>query len=750
MASRSLGVLTLDLVTKTAGFVSGFGTAEKTVAQSAKRINAQLSNLKKSFVTLFAGASIIAAVRTILHETVEAEDAIKQVEARLKSTGGVSGFTAKQLQLFADEMQRLTTFSGEAVLAIETVLLAFTNIRGETLKGATRAILDLSVAMKQDLQASAVQVGKALQDPIKGLTSLQRVGISFSASQQEIIKRLAQTGHVASAQNVVLDELQKKFGGAAEAAAGTLGGALQQLGNAFGDLLKVRGALPQLTGEVQALTTTLSDPQTRQNIDDAVSAMVTFLIGAKDLAGFLLTPAIKTTSWFVELVQSAIDKAKGLKEIFVDRTLAENIQRWLYGGGRGMPLGPDSAAPTPAPFEAAPDPEALEKINDLIDGLRKNIAAFDQGSAAAMRYAVAHGDLAEELAKTVKLAPELTAELIRLSGLYEEIQSKKAIKDMTDDLREQIALLGHGESAAIRYRVEHGELAKILGRTGKAGEQLKRELVALTDALALAQIEQFTKSLRDQVETYGMGEAAVMRYRIQHGDLKEQFAAGGEEAKKFAEEIIELTAWLEDFKAAEDLAADAVSNFAQEVSDSLGLNLDRFLESFEKRFLETRDVLLDFLQGLASGTEDVIADSLISGFEGGAKGILKSFGELMKQLIARAVAADLAKRIFGTVAGGTGTGWLGALAGVFGIQMTPKAVGGSVMAGVPYLVGERGPEVMVPSRSGVIVPNNKIGGQTNYITLTIQTPTGRIPLETQQQLGNRVARALGDARRRNG
>lgn len=79
-----------------------------------------------------------------------------------------------------------------------------------------------------------------------------------------------------------------------------------------------------------------------------------------------------------------------------------------------------------------------------------------------------------------------------------------------------------------------------------------------------------------------------------------------------------------------------------------------------------------------------------------------------------------------------------------------KASGGPITAGMPYLVGERGPEIIVPRQNANVIPNGRIGGQNNYITLTVETPTGRVPMETQQQLGNRIARALGEARRRNG
>ena len=82
---------------------------------------------------------------------------------------------------------------------------------------AELASVNLSARLGQDLQSSAIQVGKALNDPIKGVTALQRVGVSFTAQQREQIKAMVEAGNVAGAQGIILGELEKQFGGAAEA-----------------------------------------------------------------------------------------------------------------------------------------------------------------------------------------------------------------------------------------------------------------------------------------------------------------------------------------------------------------------------------------------------------------------------------------------------------------------------------------------------------------------------------------------------
>jgi len=80
-------------------------------------------------------------------------------------------------------------------------------------------IQDMSAALGQDGKSSAIQLGKALNDPIKGITALSRVGVSFTAQQKEAIKADVKRGDTLSAQKIILAELSKEFGGSAAAIA---------------------------------------------------------------------------------------------------------------------------------------------------------------------------------------------------------------------------------------------------------------------------------------------------------------------------------------------------------------------------------------------------------------------------------------------------------------------------------------------------------------------------------------------------
>lgn len=170
--------------------------------------------------------------------------AIAQVEAGLKATGNAVGFTSEQLQSMASDLQGTTLFGDEDILKNATAqLLTFTNIANNQFARTQQAALDLSTRLDGDLKSASIQLGKALNDPIANLSALSRSGIQFSDSQKATIKSLAETNRLADAQTLILDELEKQYGGSAAAAAKAGLGPLKQLSNAFGDVQESIGAI---------------------------------------------------------------------------------------------------------------------------------------------------------------------------------------------------------------------------------------------------------------------------------------------------------------------------------------------------------------------------------------------------------------------------------------------------------------------------------------------------------------------------
>jgi phage-related protein len=169
---------------------------------------------------------------------------IAQTEAVVKSTGMAAGFTAQQLADMAGSMSATSgnsIFADDAILGAQNVLATFTQIKGVSFKGATQAILDISQAMGTDLQSSALQVGKALNDPVAGISALSRVGVSFTEDQKALIQSMVDVGDVAGAQQIIIDELGKEFGGSAAAAVDTFAGQQIVLAEQFADVKQSLG-----------------------------------------------------------------------------------------------------------------------------------------------------------------------------------------------------------------------------------------------------------------------------------------------------------------------------------------------------------------------------------------------------------------------------------------------------------------------------------------------------------------------------
>jgi len=182
------------------------------------------------------------AAKVGIDELVDSQKVAAQTAAVIKSTGGAANVTAGHIHALSQELLQLSGVDDETIAAGENVLLTFRNIQNQTGKNndvfdqATKATLDLSVAMGEDMHSAAIQVGKALNDPVKGLTALKRVGVQFTDAQTEMIKKLVETGHTVEAQKIILGELNKEFGGSAAAAGKTLPGQLSKLKESFADV----------------------------------------------------------------------------------------------------------------------------------------------------------------------------------------------------------------------------------------------------------------------------------------------------------------------------------------------------------------------------------------------------------------------------------------------------------------------------------------------------------------------------------
>lgn len=213
------------------GFKSGFTSSLKGLAGIAAGVVAT-----GAAVSFFKGA---------VDGAQESRRVFRVTEATIKATGGAANVTAQQVSDLAGALSEATGQDDELIQSGANLLLTFKNVRNEVGKNndifnqATEAALDLSAAGLGSVKSASLQLGKALNDPLKGISALSRSGVTFTAQQKEQITALVESGDVLKAQKIILGEVQAQVGGVARATAEST----DRAGVAFGNLQEQIGGL---------------------------------------------------------------------------------------------------------------------------------------------------------------------------------------------------------------------------------------------------------------------------------------------------------------------------------------------------------------------------------------------------------------------------------------------------------------------------------------------------------------------------
>jgi hypothetical protein len=251
------------------------------VANIAKRVAASIG--------IIGAAAVAVGKRMVSQYQVQAAAEAK-LSATLKATGYAAGFTTVQLKEQAAQLQKTTGVGDETILSMQGILATFKNIRGDVFTQATSAILDMGAAMGKagkgsaDVEAAVIQVGKALNDPIRGMAALNRVGIQFTEQQREQITALQESGDIQAAQAIILKELETQFSGTAKAVADSAGGMMQLkavIGDAQEEIGRVivesngfKGVIEKVTKAVEDLIESGTIDLWAQNVRSAIASLV--------------------------------------------------------------------------------------------------------------------------------------------------------------------------------------------------------------------------------------------------------------------------------------------------------------------------------------------------------------------------------------------------------------------------------------------------------------------------------------------
>lgn len=344
----------------------GTASGRKMGDRMSKGIVSSVGKIAGPLAAIFATVGIGKFISGTVDEAREAQKVSAITDSIVKSTGGVAKVTAKHVGDLSNAISKKIGVDDEAIQASANLLLTFKKVRNEV--GKNNDVFDQAVGLAQDLskagfgsaESTAKQLGKALQDPVKGMTALGRAGVQFTDEQKKQVKDAIKHNDLLKAQKIILGEVQSQVGGVAESAA-TSG---EKVGVAFANLKEKIGqallpaldkvsnwfldkglpAIEKFGSKVKGTFTGLSDLLIKGDFTKAVkdafgwdedSPEVQGLLGIRDAALDAWDAVKKFGGWVKDDLLPALEK--GRAEIFPALKKAiDDVSKALSGEGNGV------------------------------------------------------------------------------------------------------------------------------------------------------------------------------------------------------------------------------------------------------------------------------------------------------------------------------------------------------------------------------------------------------------------------------
>lgn len=356
--------------------LTGTLNQQSTATQS---LGSRFSTTGRQMLGLASGAVLVSKGFGFISDSLGAAEESQQAMARLEGTLDSMGrsIPAEALADAASKMQLLSGMSDEEIESGQRLLATFANISDELLGRLTPVLADFAAQFTNgNLEGAATMLGKALDDPVRGMTALRRVGVTVTSEQAEMVKQFMAAGEAAQAQGVILDALRPQIEGAAEdqaTASSKLSAAFDEVKESIGNmLLPIVGPLADALSGMFNGFASLPTP-----IKLVVSGIVA-LTGAAAALWLVLGPTrfAAVVSGFTSIASSAVTAITN----FVATTMATQALTVEFGlagvAGAGMwtsILGPVAAA-LAAGLAIG---HMLDKIFGISEGLSKLIVPDD-------------------------------------------------------------------------------------------------------------------------------------------------------------------------------------------------------------------------------------------------------------------------------------------------------------------------------------------------------------------------------------
>ena len=564
--------------------------------QKAQQVEKGLGSLQKKLTSVGKSLSLkftapLAALGGVsLHMADVQAKAEAKVQQALKTTNQAVGYNFRQLADYASELQGKTLFGDETILDKSTArLLAFTNITGENFKRTQALALDLATALEMDLGSASLQLGKALSDPATKLSSLSRAGITFSKEQTEVIKKLAETGDIAKAQAMILDELERKFGGQAEAAART----------GLGVVIKV---LPMLTAGFTALLSPVG------LIMAAVLALGAAFAYARIQKQKMIDEMAETES-LDDLQRKLQENIAEQKEIIATTTKTRMVPN--FGGlvaGFTLQKVPDESKLAPLRKEYDLLTAAIEKKRETEKKTAEAQAELDKVTDEARKQTE---ELMKSIAGTNAQTEQSTGIIGKLQARIEALEKKKLLPESTvEDIAAANAEIEKLQKELERIKnIKPEDLKPVVKMDGILPEGFELELPA--PKLEMGDLKLETSQYAQQMQTI-------------FGAVRERLYGWADDSSAYLHEhVADTVSMVENYTTALTAKGWSFSAALEHVQMTVTAVMQRFDQQVSK-------FMADSIVAAAEAIGQIIAGDL--GFGGLMKAILTQFASFLKNI----------------------------------------------------------------------------------------------------------------------
>ena len=630
--------------------------ATKSLAATSTAAKGLGTALRNSIAPIVAIGTAFSVLNGSIGTFLARERDIKILEQGISNLGA-GAHTLRELQEVADRFGKTTLFNQEDFTRGFNLLTSFRNIGVDSYERVAQAAADIAQVNQVDVSTSFMQLAKALQDPERNLSNLNRSGIAFTKQQTEVIKQLMKTNRVAEAHTMILDIVDESYNKLAQAAAVGFAGSVDTLGESFRDFGESIGKalIPVLDPAVKGLTAILNFLNSEGGQATAILAGIA--LGAKGI------------SVAVPLAVAGLSK-------FVISAQATAVSSALAATGlKGMAA---------ASFLAA---GGISKATIAVHAFK--LAMVKTGIGALV---VGLGFLAAAILKAKNEQAEFN-ELL-------ESGTAANIKEEIKAAEEEVAKLERSLEGLGTNRNDAGSETRITRDLKEANEQLDKLKSSLEAAEARETTAEFDIQLEDLKNINKELTTAVQREKI----------IGEEKRKEFDLEQ-QIAAIRKEFDGEEEarLVNLAKSNHRLREQKT---EIERINEAAKRQ----KEIFKQIGDSIATGVSDALVDAI-----------------LHTQSLAQAASAllnDIARQFLRL---GINTA-LGAIFGGPFADLPGFAKGGRPPVGRASIVGEKGPELFVPTSAGTIIPNHSLGGGgiTNNIVVNVDASGSNVEGNEQQ------------------